>query len=256
LWQTMLSVLIAEDDQAMRHVLKKTLSQIPGVEVLGEAGDGITALEMTKKLRPRVVFIDIELPGKNGVDLAREICDINPRTILIFATAHDNHTHEAFEVYAFDYLVKPFKLDRIKKTIERIKQQDAKRTPVPIERFASPAAGKTSSAKLIVRQNDKMIFINTRDIIFITVEEKKSIIITKNDRFSITESLNSIEARLTGKTFFRSHRAFIINLNLIKEIYPRGRSGYEISFTGIGETALMVAKRARVLEKMLAMPGG
>jgi len=252
----MLSVLIAEDDPAMRHILKKILSQIPDVEVLGEAGDGITALEMMKKLHPRVVFIDIELPGKSGVDLAREICDINPRTILIFATAHDDYTHEAFEVYAFDYLVKPFKLDRIKKTMERIKQQDAQRSPVPTNRFASPSVGKTSSARFVFRQNDKLIFLDTQDIIFITTEENKTIIITGKDRLSITESLNSIEARLTGNTFFRSHRSFIINFNMIKEIYPRGRNGYEITFSGTEETALMVANRARVLEKMLAMPGG
>ncbi|SFR09734.1 LytR/AlgR family response regulator transcription factor [Desulfoscipio geothermicus] len=117
----MLSVIIAEDDPAMRHVLKETLSKIPDVEVLGEASDGITALKLVEKLNPRVVFIDIDLPGKNGVELAREIGDINPQTILIFATAYDNHTHEAFEVYAYDYLVKPFKLDRIKKTMERKK---------------------------------------------------------------------------------------------------------------------------------------
>ena len=142
----MLSVLIAEDDPAMSHVLNRTLSQIPGVEILGEAADGITALDMVEKLNPRVVFIDIDLPGKNGVELAREICDINPQTILIFATAFDDHTHEAFEVYAFDYLIKPFKLDRIKKTMERIKRQESLRTPVPTNRFTPPAAEITSVA--------------------------------------------------------------------------------------------------------------
>lgn len=250
----MLSVLIAEDDPAMRHVLNKTLSQIPGVEVLGEAGDGITAMKMVEKLNPRVVFIDIDLPGKNGVELARDICDINPQTILIFATAYDDHTHEAFEVYAFDYLIKPFKLDRIKKTIARIKQQESPKTPVPTNRFAPLAVGETNPARLVVRQNEKLVFLDTQDIIFITRENRKTIIFTSKDKFCITESLNSINARLTGNTFIRSHRAYIVNLNMIREIRPWGKNGYEITFSGTRQTAILALNKARELEKILALP--
>lgn len=72
-------------------------------------------------MQTRVVFVDIDLPGKNGLDLAREIFAINPWTYIVFATGYDNHMDEAYEVYAFDYLVKPFKLDRMKKTMERIR---------------------------------------------------------------------------------------------------------------------------------------
>ena len=234
----MLSVLIAEDDPAMRHVLDKTLSQIPGVQVLGEASDGLTALEMVEELNPRVVFIDIDLPEKNGVELAREICDINPQTILIFATAYDNHTQEAFEVYAYDYLIKPFKLDRIKKTMERIKQQEAQKSLVTTNRFAPPAAGETNPARLVVRQNDKLVFVSTPDIIFVTKEKRKT----------------SIEAKLTCNTFFRSHRAYIVNLNMIREIHPWGKNGYEITFASTRQTAILAANKARELEKILALP--
>lgn len=251
----MLSVIIAEDDPAMRHVLNKTLSQIPGVEVLGEAGDGITALQLVEKLNPRVVFIDIDLPGKNGVELARDICDLNPQTILIFATAYDNHTHEAFEVYAYDYLVKPFKLERIQKTMARIKQQEAQRMKVQTNRFAPPAAGETCPARLVVRRNEKLIFLDTKDIIFITREKRKTIIITGKEKYSINESLNSIEARLTGNTFFRSHRAYIVNLNMIREIHPWGKSGYEITFSGTRQTAILAANKAGELERIMALPG-
>ncbi|SFG35692.1 two component transcriptional regulator, LytTR family [Desulfotomaculum arcticum] len=250
----MLTVLIAEDDPAMRHVLNKTLSQIPGVEVLGEAGDGITALKMVEKLNPRVVFIDIDLPGKNGVELAREICDIYSQTILIFATAYDDHIHEAFEVYAFDYLVKPFKLDRIKKTMERIKQQERQRSPVPTNHFVPPVA-ETNPARLVIRQNEKLIFLDTQDIIFITREKRKTVIVTSIDKISITESLNSVETRLTGNTFFRSHRAYIVNLNMIREICSWGKNGYEITFSGTRQTAILALNKARELEKTLVLPG-
>jgi len=249
----MLTVLIAEDDPAMRHVLKKTLAQVTGVEVLGEAGDGITALKMVEELTPRVVFIDIDLPKKNGVDLAREICDINPHIILIFATAYDDYTHEAFEVYAFDYLVKPYKLDRIKETLERIKALDSQRTTVP-NYFHPLATGEVTPSRLVLRQSEKLIFLDTKEIIFITRENRKTVIYTEKHRISTTENLNDIEKRLNGNSFFRSHRGYIVNLCMIKEIYPWGRKGYQITFAGTKETALLTSEKSKELEKVLAMP--
>ncbi|SFR18278.1 LytTR family DNA-binding domain-containing protein [Desulfoscipio geothermicus] len=88
-----------------------------------------------------------------------------------------------------------------------------------------------------------------------TREKHKTIIITSKDKISITESLNSIEARLTGNTFFRSHRAYIVNLNMIREIHPWGKNGYEITFSGTRQTAILALSKAKELEKILALPG-
>lgn len=248
----MINVLIAEDDPSMCYVLKKTLEQISGVKVLGEAGDGISALKLVEELKPRVVFIDIDLPEKNGLELAREICDIDPQTILVFATAYDNYTHEAFEVYAFDYLVKPFKLERIKKTMERIKKQDSQESPA----LNFPALkGEISPSRLVIRQGEKFIFLDTKEILFITRENRKSVIYTAKHKISTTENLNDIEKRLTGSSFFRSHRGYIVNLGMIKEIYPWGRKAYEITFKDRKETALLTLERSKELEKVLGIRG-
>ena len=249
----MLTVFIAEDDSSMRHVLKRTLEQIPGTKVLGEAGDGVTALKMIEKLRPRVVFIDIDLPEKNGVDLAREICDIDPQILLIFATAYDDYTHEAFEVYAFDYLVKPFKLDRVKKTLERINQMDLQRASAA-NYFHPPVAGEITPPRLVLRQNEKLLFLDTQEVILITRENRKTILHTTKQRLETTETLNDIEKRLTGSSFFRSHRGYIVNLSLIKEIYPWGKKGYQITFSGTKETALLTNEKFKELEKRLLYP--
>lgn len=250
----MLTVLIVEDDPAMRHVIKKTLAEMPGVEVLGEAGDGITALKMVEELNPRVVFIDIGLPEKNGIELAREICDIDQQTILIFATAYDDCTHEAFEVYAFDYIVKPFKLDRIKKTMERIQKFDSYKKPVQ-SYFHPYPAGTIIPPRLVIRQNEKMVFLDTKDIVFITRENRKTIIYTLKQKISTTENLNDIEERLTGNSFFRSHRGYIVNLGMIREIYPWGKRGYQISFAGTQQTSLLAWGKVKELEKILGWPG-
>ena len=107
----------------------------------------------------------------------------------------------------------------------------------------------------MVRQNEKLIFLDTRDIIFITRENRKTIIITSKDKLSITESLNSIEVRLTGNTFFRTHRAYIVNLSMIREIRLWGKNGYEITFSGTRQTAILAANKAMELEKVLVLPG-
>ena len=118
-----ITVLIAEDDPVMRHILRKALEEIPGVTVVGEADNGLEAIRLVKEIVPQVVFLDIAMPEKDGLEAAREICDASPETVLIFATAYENFTHEAFEVYAFDYLIKPFKINRIRKTMERIRKR-------------------------------------------------------------------------------------------------------------------------------------
>jgi two-component system LytT family response regulator len=246
-------VLIAEDDPAMRQVLKKTLAKIPGVKVIGEAGDGATALKMVEDVNPRVVFIDIDLPGKNGVELAREICNVDPQAILIFATAYDDYTHEAFEVYAFDYLVKPFKLQRIKKTMERIIKLESQKSTVS-EKYNAAVKGEVTPPRLVIRQHEKLVFLDAQEIIFITKENRKTVIITPKQKFSITENLNHLEQRLTGNSFFRSHRGYIINLRMIREIFPWGKNGYQVSFAGTKQTALLARDKARELEKILAIP--
>ena len=101
-------VLIADDNDAMRLIEKKMIARVEGFELVGEARDGLECIELVEQLRPQIVFLDVEMPGKTGVEAARIIQDMDPSIILIFATAHDQYMGDAFEVYAFDYLVKPF----------------------------------------------------------------------------------------------------------------------------------------------------
>jgi len=118
----MLKVIIAEDDPAMRLILRRVIEGISELEIVAEAEDGLQLIQLTEELMPDVVFLDISMPVLGGLEAAKKIFSINPTISIIFATGHDNYTHEAFEVYAFDYLVKPFNLDRIKQTMARLKE--------------------------------------------------------------------------------------------------------------------------------------
>ena len=107
--QEQLRVLIADDDAGMRTVMRKIIAKVEGFTLVAEAGDGKITLELTEQLKPNVVFLDVEMPQMSGVECARAIQDMDPSIVIIFATAHDTYMGDAFEVYAFDYLVKPFK---------------------------------------------------------------------------------------------------------------------------------------------------
>jgi len=170
-----ITVLIAEDDPAVRHVIKKVVEEVEGVKVIGEAGDGMEAMKLIDELSPQVVFVDIDLPWENGIALAQEIYDINPWTFIVFPTAFSEYQSEAFDVYAFDYLVKPFKLNRLRQTMERVRSVvDGKMTGKQVSNFTKPNfAGEKAR---IFKDNNEYVYLNSDDIIFITREARKTII--------------------------------------------------------------------------------
>ena len=129
-------VVIADDEEGMRMILRKMIAKAEGFTLCAEATNGQQMLELVEVYRPQVCFLDVEMPGMTGLECARAIQDMNPRTIIVFATAHDDYMAQAFEVYAFDYMVKPFKLERVMKTLERIRHVTLSRD-VPSEKASS-----------------------------------------------------------------------------------------------------------------------
>ena len=240
----MLRIIIAEDDQAMRLILKKTLAKMPGVNVVGEASNGKELIQMVETLEPNVVILDVEMPEMNGVDASKEIFDINPNIFIIFATAFDNYTHEAFQVYAFDYILKPFKLERLKNTINRIIDLKAIREAKSV--FKGPEiSAKNQDLKLMVQSNEKFNVINVYDILLITRHERKTRIFTRKEVVDTYEPLKDLEERLDDRVFFRSHKGYIVNVNAVTEMQPWGDRTYLIKFANLKETALITFDKVK-----------
>jgi len=248
---TKTTVLIAEDDPVMRRILRKALEELPGVKVIGEAGNGLEAIRLVKETAPQVVFLDIAMPEKDGLEAAREICDSSPGTIIIFATAHEGFTYEAFAVYAFDYLIKPFKIDRIRQTMERVRIRLPKSERVEVGPHAPQA--ETHQKKILVKEEGKKIFVSIKDIVFLTREERSVIIYTIEGKIKTTETMEALEQKLAGSSFFRCHKKFIINLNMVKEVQPWGRKTCKIILNNTKRPITMTKARAGVLEKKLGV---
>ncbi len=245
----LISVLICDDDPGMRLILRKKIQAAEGFQVAGEALTGDEAMALYDQLRPQVVFLDVDMPGKTGVECARLIQDQNPACILIFATGHEEYMGEAFEVYAFDYLVKPFKLDRLDQTLTRIydRLHRAKAEPLPAPR---PAESRTASGRMMLRHRDGVTFIDLEDILLVQREERSTVIYTEKDgRYVLSETLSDLEARLDPGIFFRCHKSYIINLKRIRNITPYGRWTYVVQLEGTDHDALITHEKYEELEK-------
>lgn len=241
-------VLIADDEPGMRLVIKKAVEKSGDFETAGEAGDGETALRLFEALRPAVVFLDVEMPGLSGVECAKRISDIEPKTIIIFATAHDEYMPEAFEVYAFDYLVKPFRVERLNQTLDRIKNINASKSDVSV--LNKPHNNALAPQKLMIRNKDSISLVDVKDIILIQREDRSTVIYTRNDRFSTSEGLSEIEEKLERDLFFRCHKSYIINLGAVSKIYPYGRWTYLVKLEGIDKDALLTHDKYEELSKL------
>lgn len=245
-----LRVLIADDDLGMRTVMRKIVDKVEGFVPVAEAGDGKTALELAEKLKPNVVFLDVEMPEMTGVECAHAIQDMDPSIIIIFATAHDTYMGDAFEVYAFDYLVKPFKVDRVIQTLERARDRLWQRGVKPVD-TPVPAAPRKAEGRLMLRHREGVSFIDLNDILLVQREDRATVLYTADgERYVTGDSLQEMEERLQSDAFFRCHKSYIINLNHIKDITPYGRWTYVVRLEGTKHDALITHDKYEELEQM------
>jgi len=233
-----LKALIIDDDAGMRFVLRKIINSMDEVECIGEAEDGAQGVSLCLELKPDIVFIDVEMPVMTGIEAAAVIIESLQNTKLVFCTAHSKYMPDAFELYAADYLIKPFKTDRVRQTIRRIYRDNVKK--------------KISPAKTIMLKNrDGMTLLPVSDIIMVYRENRVTNILTSEAEHTTSESLGEIWKRLDGGDFFKCHRAFIISISAITKIQPYGRWTYTVSLRGTTKTALITNEKLEELQEIL-----
>ncbi len=248
----LIRVVIADDEEGMRLIERKMIQRVDGYELAGEARDGIELMTLVESLHPQVVFLDVDMPGKTGVECARLIQDMDPSIILIFATAHDEYMGEAFSVYAFDYLVKPFRLDRVTQTLERARDRLRGVREAPLPSPAKPSA-RTAPSRLMLRHREGVSFVSMEDILLVQREDRATVLYTEGGgRYVTADSLQETEDKLDPSIFFRCHKSYIINLNRIASITPYGRWTYIVKLEGTQHDALITHEKYEELEKLFS----
>jgi two-component system LytT family response regulator len=243
-------VLIGDDEQGMRMVLRKAIEKVEGFKLIGEAADGEAVLSFVEESRPQVVFLDVEMPKLNGIECAKRIMDLNPKTIIIFATAHATYMTDAFQLYAFDYLVKPFKLDRVYQSLNRIKALNSEESQEVMHKIIRHERGLD---KILIKNKEGVSFVDTNDIIIVQREDRNTVIYTADNSYITSEGLSELEERLDKSQFFRSHKSYIINLSAICKIYPYGRWTYVVKLKNTDKDALLTHERYEALKEIFSL---
>lgn len=244
-------ILIADDDDGMRLIMRRFVEKAGGFQIVGEAKDGRELIRLNEQTHPQVILLDVEMPVMTGVECARIIQDINPKTILVFATAHEKYMGDAFEVYAFDYLLKPFREQRVMKTLALIRSRLAEEAE---ERAVKPETSRNvAPRKLMLRHKEGVSFVDMEDILLIQREERSTVLyLAGGERLVTSDSLSELDERLPDDMFFRTHKSYVVGLRHIDSITPYGRWTYVVKLRGTTHDALVTAERLEILQKMFA----
>lgn len=226
--------MIVDDERPAREELSYLLSSMNDIEIVGEAENGIQAIRLYLEKKPQLVFLDVSMPGVNGIDVAKELAAIEPRPFIVFVTAHDNYAVSAFEVNAFDYLLKPICEERLTSSMNRIRGYLLKKENQAFEDLnkLSGELNLTKSSRIVGYHNGILFPIELDEILFVTLELKNTIVVCERGKFQINGTLTELQEKF-GDRLFRSHKSYLVNLDKIESIEPWFNSTYNIHIKGI-----------------------
>lgn len=209
----MMKAIIIDDERLARKELASLLNEFNSVEVIAECNNADNGIEKIEELKPDLIFLDIQMPGKDGFAMLEELSFV-PK--VVFTTAYDEYALKAFEVSAFDYLMKPIDIERLKETLDRLKQPEAEIEPA--QKSVENTSRFSPDDQVFVKDGDKCWFVKLTDISLFESEGNYVRVYFDNNKPLILKSLNNLEERLDSKTFFRANRKYIINLNWISSV--------------------------------------
>jgi two-component system, LytTR family, response regulator LytT len=232
-----MKILLVDDERTSRVELKHLLLELNDSMTIVEADSCENALSLLKAFPFTGAFFDIELLDGKGTDLARQALLLQPDLNFVFSTAYDQFALSAFELNALDYILKPFNPKDIQRAYDRLLKR---------ERIESPAK-VCAVERITVWSDDKAYVIGYNDIIYITSLNKKILLVTKNKTYTINQSLELLDQRLSSCGFTRVQRSFIINLNKVTEILPWFNNAYALKLQDIDTVIPISRQKTQVL---------
>ena len=226
-----LRALVVDDEKLARDELCYQLGQDEDVEVIGQAANGVEALDALNQHDPDIVFLDVQMPGLSGFEVARQLLELGgDPPMVIFVTAYDRHAIEAFEVNAVDYLLKPADPARLRQALARARRRigggrDGRVTDLndQIEQLARLVTGGRPAKRdqVAVKIGERFLLVQAEDIVFASLADESITIVTGQvTGTSNFRTLDDLHARLDPATFWRVHRSYLVNINQVKEIVP------------------------------------
>ena len=246
--------VVVDDEQLARNELCFQLEQLDDVEIIGQAGDGLQALEVIDATRPDLVLLDIQMPGRTGFEVARELLDRENTPRVVFVTAYDQHAIEAFEVNAVDYLLKPVEPARLARTIARVRRlatpgprQEAQRPVLQaddLERIVDLVARRRRGREPIaVRVGERLVLVQPQEVVFASLADDVITVVTGTMSGAASfRTLDELQSHLDPDVFWRVHRSHVVNIHKIKEIVPWFSRNYILRMRDPGGTEIPVSR--------------
>lgn len=240
-----MTAVVADDEQLAREELCFLLGNIGGIEVVAATGDGPQALEEIARLTPDVAFLDVQMPGLTGFEVARRTLEDGIDLAVVFVTAFDHRAVEAFEVNAVDYVLKPVEPSRLEQAVRRVRTRRAGQ-PLgdQLEKLVRLMAGqKDRRNQVAVKMTDRIVLVQADDIIYASLaEDSISIVTGQVAGVSNYRTLDELQARLDPEVFWRVHRSHLVNINKIREIVPWFSRNYILRMNDADATEIPVSR--------------
>lgn len=243
-----ISAIIVDDEKLAREELGFLLRSFPEVEVVAVGQNGIEAVKLVKQHQPDLLFLDAQMPGLDGFGTVRMLESKHlPIPYLVFATAHDQYALRAFEVSAVDYLLKPFDQQRLGRTIEKVKRhlQAGDSVSGKIDRVLQLLDGRKASAgvKVLVKCGGRQYLLDPQEVVFAKVDNGVITVATRQIEGQATyRTIEELHVALDSANFWRAHRAYLVNLNHVKEVVPWFNSSYQLRMDDKKQSEIPVSR--------------
>ncbi len=254
----MLRVMIVDDEPLARDELAFMLGEVGEIEVVGQAGDAHDALRVAEREEPELAFVDLRMPGPDGIALAEALRRRRPELQIIVVTAHDNAALRAFEAQVLDYLLKPVRLERLKAAVQRARDAIHPRANNTSGNSASNSSAPKESVleRLAVRKGGVYHVLELADVIYFEMKDELVWAVTATDRVALDLTMTNLEQRLPESVFFRSHRGALVRIDKIRAMEPAGAGTYELVLDHPDAPRVPLAReRARLLKERIPFAG-
>jgi two-component system response regulator LytT len=250
-----ISAILVDDEKLASEELAYQLRDFPDVEIIATASNGLEAVKVIEDLEPDVVFLDVQMPGLDGMGVIRRLKEKNvPLPYFVMSTAYEQYAVEAFRWEALDYLLKPVESERLAAAIERARKAVADRlkTAQPEPASPKPALQRT---KLLVKSNHRNFIVDAQDVVYATIDDGLITVVTIGlEGQSNYRTIEELQSNLDPDTFWRVHRSYLVNIHRIKEVIPWFKSSFQLRMDDKKQTEIPVSrvqtKRLRSLLKL------
>jgi two-component system LytT family response regulator len=247
-------VLIVDDERLSRRRIRRLLTLDPECSLMGECANGGEALGMLAASRPDIVFLDVQMPEPDGFAVARALT--GTPALVVFVTAFDDYALRAFEVHAFDYMLKPFEGRRFLECLGRAKARISRdRCGTPdgrlFELFEKMSKTRRAPDRIAVRDNGRVVFLKLEDIDWIEASDNYVCLHSGGDTHVVRQTMSELEAQLDPAKFLRVHRSAIVNLDRIRELQPWFRGDYRVILRNGTELTLTKNHREKLEAQLL-----